>query len=189
MLMDILMEALMNMDDESLDYVLESCDAEELEIISDAMEARYEDGPTKVADKSAMKTKYLERRSASKNNSPVNYNFDFKLYDHVAGRGAAQSIRRGNELIDAKTGPNKIYTEQQAKDKKEANKKQVMDFVMSARKYAKAPFDPEGYDPRAILRRQAKNAHPDNKSKQADFMREYNKARINDSAKFFRNEG
>lgn len=38
MLMDILMEALMSMDDESLDYVLESCDAEELEIISDAME-------------------------------------------------------------------------------------------------------------------------------------------------------
>ena len=38
MLMDILMEALMTMDDESLDYVLESCDAEELEIISDAME-------------------------------------------------------------------------------------------------------------------------------------------------------
>ena len=39
MLMDILMEALMGMDDESLDYVLESCDSEELEIISDAMEA------------------------------------------------------------------------------------------------------------------------------------------------------
>ena len=49
MLMDILMEALMSMDDESLDYVLESCDAEELEIISDAMEARFEDGPTKQA--------------------------------------------------------------------------------------------------------------------------------------------
>ena len=32
------MEALMSMDDESLDYVLESCDSEELEIISDAME-------------------------------------------------------------------------------------------------------------------------------------------------------
>ena len=39
MLMDILMEALMGMDDESLDYVLGSCDSEELEIISDAMEA------------------------------------------------------------------------------------------------------------------------------------------------------
>ena len=38
MLMDILMEALMSMDDESLDYVLESCDAEELEIIDSAME-------------------------------------------------------------------------------------------------------------------------------------------------------
>ena len=38
MLMDILMEALMSMDEESLDSVLESCDAEELEIISDAME-------------------------------------------------------------------------------------------------------------------------------------------------------
>ena len=42
MLMDILMEALMSMDDESLDYVLESCDSEELEIIDEAMEAsRY----------------------------------------------------------------------------------------------------------------------------------------------------
>ena len=39
MLMDILMEALMSMDDESLDYVLESCDAEELEIIDSAVEA------------------------------------------------------------------------------------------------------------------------------------------------------
>ena len=31
------MEALMSMDDESLDYVLESCDSEELEIIDEAM--------------------------------------------------------------------------------------------------------------------------------------------------------
>ena len=54
MLMDILMEAFMSMDNESLDYVLESCDAEELEIISDAMEARFEDGPTIVPDKHAM---------------------------------------------------------------------------------------------------------------------------------------
>ena len=44
MLMDILMEALMAMDDESLDYVLESCDAEELEIISDAIETVSSDG-------------------------------------------------------------------------------------------------------------------------------------------------
>ena len=44
MLMDILMEALMSMDDESLDYVLESCDAEELEIISDAIETVSSDG-------------------------------------------------------------------------------------------------------------------------------------------------
>ena len=39
MLMDILMESLMSMDDESLDYVLESCDTEEIEIIRDALEA------------------------------------------------------------------------------------------------------------------------------------------------------
>ena len=38
MLMDILMEALMSMDDESLDSVLESCSEEELEIIDSAME-------------------------------------------------------------------------------------------------------------------------------------------------------
>ena len=43
------MEALMSMDDDTLDSVLESCDSEELEIISDVMEARYEDGPTKQA--------------------------------------------------------------------------------------------------------------------------------------------
>ena len=43
MLMDILMEALMSMDDESLDYVLESCDAEELEIIDSAMELTMAD--------------------------------------------------------------------------------------------------------------------------------------------------
>ena len=58
MLMDILMEALMSMDDESLDYVLESCDAEELEIISDAMEARFEDGPT-VVDKKDLRRNIL----------------------------------------------------------------------------------------------------------------------------------
>ena len=44
MLMDILMEALMSMDDESLDYVLESCDAEELEIIDSAIETISSDG-------------------------------------------------------------------------------------------------------------------------------------------------
>ena len=43
MLMDILMEALMSMDDESLDYVLESCDDEELEIIDSAMEMKIAD--------------------------------------------------------------------------------------------------------------------------------------------------
>ena len=43
MLMDILMEALMSMDDETLDSVLESCNAEELEIISDALEAADSD--------------------------------------------------------------------------------------------------------------------------------------------------
>ena len=60
MLMDILMEALMNMDDETLDSVLESCDAEELEIISDAMEARFEDGPTVVKDKGAMRNRVID---------------------------------------------------------------------------------------------------------------------------------
>ena len=39
MLMDILMEALMSMDDDTLDSVLESCSAEELEIIDSAVEA------------------------------------------------------------------------------------------------------------------------------------------------------
>ena len=38
------MEALMSMDDESLDYVLESCDTEELEIIDSAMEMISSDG-------------------------------------------------------------------------------------------------------------------------------------------------
>ena len=44
MLMDILMEALMSMDDDTLDSVLESCDAEELEIIDSAMEMITSDG-------------------------------------------------------------------------------------------------------------------------------------------------
>ena len=44
MLMDILMEALMSMDDDTLDSVLESCDAEELEIIDSAMEMISSDG-------------------------------------------------------------------------------------------------------------------------------------------------
>ena len=39
MLTEILMESLMSMDDETLDYVLESCSEEELEIINGAMEA------------------------------------------------------------------------------------------------------------------------------------------------------
>ena len=78
MLMDILMEALMSMDDDTLDSVLESCDAEELEIISDAMEARYEDGPTVENDKKAMKKRiidnlgrnYSEREIASRERTP-----------------------------------------------------------------------------------------------------------------------
>lgn len=41
MLMDILMEALMSMDDETLDSVLESCDSDELEIINDALEMTF----------------------------------------------------------------------------------------------------------------------------------------------------
>ena len=40
MLMDILMEALMSMDEDTLDSVLESCDAEELEIIDDMVMER-----------------------------------------------------------------------------------------------------------------------------------------------------
>ena len=44
MLMDILMESLMSMDDENLEYILESCDAEELEVISDAIETVSSDG-------------------------------------------------------------------------------------------------------------------------------------------------
>ena len=43
MLMDILMEALMSMDDESLDYVLESCDAEEIDFIDAAIEMKIAD--------------------------------------------------------------------------------------------------------------------------------------------------
>ena len=43
MLIDIVIEALTNMDDATLDSVLESCDAEELEIISDAMESANSD--------------------------------------------------------------------------------------------------------------------------------------------------
>ena len=38
MLMDILMESLMSMDEDTLDYVLESCSDEEIDIISSAME-------------------------------------------------------------------------------------------------------------------------------------------------------
>ena len=43
MLMDILMEALMSMDEDTLDSVLESCDSEELEIIDSAMEMKVAD--------------------------------------------------------------------------------------------------------------------------------------------------
>ena len=39
MITEILMEALINMDDETLDYVLESCDTEEIEIIQNVLEA------------------------------------------------------------------------------------------------------------------------------------------------------
>ena len=39
MLMDVIMESLLSMDDETLDYVLESCDDEELGLINDAMES------------------------------------------------------------------------------------------------------------------------------------------------------
>lgn len=39
MLTNILMEAIMSMDDETLDYVLESCDNDEIEFLNDAIEA------------------------------------------------------------------------------------------------------------------------------------------------------
>ena len=44
MLMDILMESLMSMDEDTLDYVLESCSDEEIDIISSAMETISSDG-------------------------------------------------------------------------------------------------------------------------------------------------
>ena len=48
MLTEILMESLMSMDEDTLDYVLESCSDEEIELIDDMVtEARIEDGPTR----------------------------------------------------------------------------------------------------------------------------------------------
>ena len=41
MLMDIIMESLMSMDENTLDSVLESCSAEEIDIIDSAMETGY----------------------------------------------------------------------------------------------------------------------------------------------------
>ena len=92
MLMDILMESLMSMDDESLDYVLESCDAEELEIISDAMEARYEDGPTVVKDKSAMINRVIDN-----------------IGTNIAERRKAKQSNPEQREILEKIGRNKLY--------------------------------------------------------------------------------
>ena len=55
MLMDILMESLMSMDDESLNYVLESCTDEELDLINEATAAN------------AASNTYLKQREGAKN--------------------------------------------------------------------------------------------------------------------------
>ena len=63
MLTEILMESLMSMDEDTLDYVLESCTDDEIEIISDAMEASInrnffkEDAKQTAADMRAMANK------------------------------------------------------------------------------------------------------------------------------------
>ena len=198
------MEALMSMDDESLDYVLESCDAEELEIIDSAMEARYEDGPTTVTDKKQMKADYIKRKADSKKSSqPAEYDLDARLEKRAIGRQASQMIRYGNKLIDSYTGPGKSYTEQEAKDAKEKSKQEKVDrakdmaaymdrpkntYITSNGSFVKGRFHPEGVSRPAINRLMAQRAYPNDKSKQADYVRALTKVGYTTGAKYLRNK-
>ena len=202
MLMDILMEALMAMDDESLDYVLESCDAEELEIIDSAIEARFEDGPTTVTDKKQMKVDYIKRKADSKKSSPpAEYDLDAKLEKRAIGRDASQMIRLGNKLIDSYTGPGKSYTEQEAKDAKEKSKQKEVDraknmaaymdrpkntYITSNGSFVKGRFHPESASRPAFYRNMAQRAYPNNKSKQAEYLRDLTKDAHTIGAKYLR---
>ena len=84
MLTEILMEALMSMDDDTLDSVLESCDTEELEIIDSAIETISSDGkhhwtqygsPNWARKSNELEYKLKERRK----NLIKKYNPDRKL--------------------------------------------------------------------------------------------------------------
>ena len=76
MLMDIIMESLMSMDENTLDSVLESCSAEEIDIIDSAIEAGYSNikrivgnivnGPEKTNQRILNKGRSAEKETASK---------------------------------------------------------------------------------------------------------------------------
>ena len=178
MLMDILMEALMSMDDESLDYVLESCDAEELEIIDSAMEARYEEGPTTVTDKTQMKADYIKRRADSKKSSPASYDLEAKLVKNLRGRDVARSIGMFNRMLDK----DKRFTPEQAKDAKESHKKNDINAIKKLNKLdgghvaSTLPGINYVYPPHEFNKIQAKDEYPDNKAKQTERLRQLTKA-------------
>ena len=97
MLMDILMEALMSMDDESLDYVLESCDAEELEIISDAMEQ--------------MNLNKLERKHAKAEGEAVAKWYGTKSIKYGSGLNTKEDkdVYTGRDIADKVQNPDHTY--------------------------------------------------------------------------------
>ena len=178
--MDILMEALMNMDDESLDYVLESCDAEELEIISDAMEARFEDGPTVVKDKGAMKTDYINRREASKKTTPSSYDLEAKLVKNLRGHDTAQTLGVFNRMVDKDKDS---FSPQQAQNVKEIRKKKC---VSALKNLNKSDGGRTEHPLNELNKVHAKLEYPNNKAKQTERLRQLTKKTNNASATFLR---
>ena len=190
MLMDILMEALMVMDDETLNGVLESCDAEELEIIDSAIEARYEDGPTTVTDKKQMKADYIKRKADSKrSSSPAKYDLEAKLVKNLRGHSTARSIGMFNRAIDKKES----FTPEQAKYSKEFNKKNEVNAIKKLNKLdgghvaSTLPGMNFVYPPHEFNKIQAKHEYPDNKAKQTERVRELTKMTNNRMATMARN--
>ena len=97
MLMDILMEALMSMDDDTLDSVLESCDSEELEIIDSAMEQ--------------MNLNKLERKHAKAEGEAVAKWYGTKSIKYGSGLNTKEDkdVYTGRDIADKVQNPDHTY--------------------------------------------------------------------------------
>ena len=109
MLMDILMESLMSMDEDTLDYVLESCSDEEIELIDGAMEQ--------------MNINKLERKHAKAEGEAIAKYYKTTSLKYGTGLNTKESkdIDIGREITNKMVRPDGKFAVS-AKDMSKANK-------------------------------------------------------------------